>query len=478
MTRTGWIDIVPLILLAATAVGVMLSIAVRRNLLVSAVMTFAGLVAAFATLPIVAAQSDRQATPLLLMDNFALFYIGLLLATGLALVLLSYRYLRTHYGNQEEYWILLVLATLGSAVLVASVHFASFFLGLEILSISLYSLIGYNRVSEVGVEAAVKYLVLAAASTAFLLFGMALVYGQIGSMEFAQIASARGALDDGQHVFFIAGLGLMVVGIGYKLAVVPFHMWAPDVYQGASAPVTTLIATVSKGGMFALLLRLFTQIDFRTDDSLFWVFSVVAIASMLAGNLLALLQNNVKRILAYSSIAHFGYLLVAFVASGDLRVTAVTFYLIAYFVATVGAFGVITVLSHIDRDADHIDDFRGLFWSRPVLASIFAGMLLSLAGIPLTGGFVGKFYLVAAGAQSSLWALIIILVATSVIGLFYYIRIIVAMYLHSPEEGRPAATTGFASSTEGVVLVASSALALFLGIYPAALVHIIPSAIR
>jgi NADH-quinone oxidoreductase subunit N len=412
------------------------------------------------------------------MDNFALFYIGLLLATGLALVLLSYRYLRTHYGNQEEYWILLVLATLGSAVLVASVHFASFFLGLEILSISLYSLIGYNRVSEVGVEAAVKYLVLAAASTAFLLFGMALVYGQIGSMEFAQIASARGALDDGQRVFFIAGLGLMVVGIGYKLAVVPFHMWAPDVYQGASAPVTTLIATVSKGGMFALLLRLFTQIDFRTDDSLFWVFSVVAIASMLAGNLLALLQNNVKRILAYSSIAHFGYLLVAFVASGDLRVTAVTFYLIAYFVATVGAFGVITVLSHIDRDADHIDDFRGLFWSRPVLASIFAGMLLSLAGIPLTGGFVGKFYLVAAGAQSSLWALIIILVATSVIGLFYYIRIIVAMYLHSPEEGRPAATTGFASSTEGVVLVASSALALFLGIYPAALVHIIPSAIR
>jgi NADH-quinone oxidoreductase subunit N len=478
MTRTGWIDILPLIVLAATPVAVMLAIAVRRNYFVSTAITFGGLVAAFVMLPVVSAQSDRQATALLLMDNFALFYMGLLFAAGLTLVLLSYRYLKAHPGNHEEYWILLLLATLGSAVLVASVHFASFFLGLEILSISLYTLIGYNRMSAIGVEAAIKYLVLAAASTAFLLFGMALVYGEIGSMEFAQIASARGALDDGQRVFFLSGLGLMTVGIGYKLAVVPFHMWAPDVYQGAPAPVTTLIATISKGGMFALLLRFFTQIDFRADDSLFWVFSVVAIASMVGGNLLALLQDNIKRILAYSSIAHFGYLLVAFLAAGDLAVTAVTFYLIVYFVATTGAFGVITVLSGPDRDADHIDDYRGLFWSRPLLASVLTGMLLSLAGIPLTGGFIGKFYLVAAGAQTSLWALIIILVATSVIALFYYLRIIVAMYLHPSEERRDVSVPGVASPTEGFVLLTASVLAVWLGIYPAALLHIIPAAIR
>ena len=478
MTRTGWIDILPLIVLAATPVAVMLAVAVRRNYLVSTTITFVGLVAAFVMLPVVSAQGDRRATPLILMDNFALFYMGLLFAAALALVLLSYRYLRDHPGNRDEYWILLLLATLGSAVLVASVHFASLFLGLEILSISLYALIGYNRMSAIGVEAAIKYLVLAAASTAFLLFGMALVYGEIGSMEFAQIAATRGALDDTRRLFFLSGLGLMTVGIGYKLAVVPFHMWAPDVYQGAPAPVTNLIATVSKAGMFAVLLRFFTQLNFRTDDSLFWIFSVVAISSMFIGNLLALLQDNIKRILAYSSIAHFGYLLVAFVAAGDLAVTAVTFYLIAYFVATTGAFGVITVLSGPDRDADRIDDYRGLFWTRPLLASVLTGMLLSLAGIPLTGGFIGKFYLVLAGAQTSLWALIIILVATSVIGLFYYLRIIVAMYLRPSEEVREVSTPSIASPTEGFVLLTASVLAVWLGIYPAALFHIIPSAIR
>jgi NADH-quinone oxidoreductase subunit N len=297
-------------------------------------------------------------------------------------------------------------------------------------------------------------------------------------MEFAQIASLRDALDDSQRVFFLSGLGLMGVGIGYKLAVVPFHMWAPDVYQGAPAPVTALIATISKGGVFAILLRFFTQIDFRADDSLFWIFSVIAIASMLAGNLLALLQNNVKRILAYSSIAHFGYLLVAFVAGGDLRVTAVTFYLIAYFVATAGAFGVITVLSGPERDADRIDDYRGLFWKRPWLAGIFAGMLLSLAGIPLTGGFIGKFYLVAAGAQSSLWALIIILVSGSVMSLFYYLRIIVAMYMRPVEEGEATPAPGFVPFSEGFVLLATGLLALWLGIYPAPLVHIIPKLVH
>jgi NADH-quinone oxidoreductase subunit N len=478
MTRSGWIDVLPLILLAATPVAVMLAVAVRRSYVVSTAITFGGLVLAFVMLPVVTSQSDRQATPLFLVDNFALFYMGLLFAAALVLVILSYRYLKEHPGNLEEYWILLLLATLGSSVLVASVHFASFFLGLEILSISLYALIGYNRASAIGVEAAVKYLVLAAASTAFLLFGMALVYAEIGSMEFAQIASLRDALDDSQRVFFLSGLGLMGVGIGYKLAVVPFHMWAPDVYQGAPAPVTALIATISKGGVFAILLRFFTQIDFRADDSLFWIFSVIAIASMLAGNLLALLHNNVKRILAYSSIAHFGYLLVAFVAGGDLRVTAVTFYLIAYFVATAGAFGVITVLSGPERDADRIDDYRGLFWKRPWLAGIFAGMLLSLAGIPLTGGFIGKFYLVAAGAQSSLWALIIILVSGSVMSLFYYLRIIVAMYMRPVEEGEATPAPGFVPFSEGFVLLATGLLALWLGIYPAPLVHIIPKLVH
>jgi NADH-quinone oxidoreductase subunit N len=477
MTRAGWIDILPLIVLAATPIAVMAVVAIRRNYLMTTAITFVGMAVSLALLPVVTTQDNRQATPLFFVDNFALFYIGVLLAAALVIVILSYRYLKEHPGNLEEYWMLLLLATLGSSVMAASVHFASFFLGLEILSVSLYGLVGYHRASKIGAEAAVKYLVLAAASTAFLLFGMALVYSEIGSMEFSQIAALRGSLDDGANVLFLSGLAMIGVGIGYKLAVVPFHMWAPDVYQGAPVPVTTLIATVSKGGVFAVFLRFFTQIDFRADSSLFWVFSVVAIASMFAGNLLALLQNNVKRILAYSSISHFGYLLVAFLASGDLRVTAVTFYLIVYFVANIGAFGVVTALSTPERDADRIDDFRGLFWTRPLLATTMMAMLLSLAGIPLTGGFIGKFYLVAAGAQSSLWALIVILVLTSIIGLFYYIRIIVAMFMQPEEEAEAPRLPVLLPPTEGFVLLMASVMALWLGVYPAALVHIIPSII-
>ena len=478
MSRTEIVVILPLIVLAAAPVAIMLTITVRRSYEVSAALAFLGLAVALALLPVASTQGNRQSTMLLLMDNYALFYMGLLFATALVLVLLSYRYLKVHSGNHEEFWMLLLLATLGSAVMVASVHFASFFLGLEVLSISLYALIGYHRTSAIGAEAAVKYLVLAAVSTAFLLFGMALVYAETGSMEFGQIAAARGGLGDPERVVFLAGMGLMVVGIGYKLAVVPFHMWAPDVYEGAPVPVTALIATVSKGGMFAVLLRLFTQIGFRADDELFWLFTAVAIASMFAGNLLALLQNNVKRILAYSSIAHLGYLLTAFLASGSLAVTAVTFYFIAYFVASVGSFGVMTVLSGPDRDADQIEDYRGLFWTRPWLAGVFTIMLLSMAGMPLTAGFVGKFYLVAAGAQSSLWALVMILVATSVIGLFYYLRIIVAMYSQPSEEEGGAGFPALPSPSETVVLAMATALSVWLGVYPSALIHIIPSAIR
>jgi NADH-quinone oxidoreductase subunit N len=477
MTRSELVAILPLIVLAATPVAVMLAIAVRRQYQVCAALTFLGLALAFAMLPVSATQSDRQSTPLFIFDDYALFYMGLLFATAAVLALLSYEYLRERAGEREEFWILLLLATLGSSVLVASRHFASFFLGLEILSISLYALIGYRRTSQVCIEAAVKYLVLAAVSTAFLLFGMALVYAEIGSMEFAQIASLRGDLGDSEQVFFIAGLAMMVVGAGYKLAVVPFHMWAADVYQGAPAPVTALVATVSKAGMFAILLRFFTQIDFHADDALFWIFSAVAIASMLAGNLLALLQDNVKRILAYSSIAHFGYLLTAFLASGSLAVTAVTFYLVVYFVAAVGAFGVVTVLSGPRRDADSIEDYRGLFWSRPWLAGVLTVMLLSLAGIPLTAGFVGKFFLVAAGAQSALWGLILILVITSVIGLFYYVRIIVAMYSQAPEEKALVAPRALAPS-ETVVLAVAASLAVWLGVYPSPLLRVIEALVK
>jgi NADH-quinone oxidoreductase subunit N len=270
----------------------------------------------------------------------------------------------------------------------------------------------------------------------------------------------------------LTGMGMLVVGIGFKLAVVPFHMWTPDIYEGAPAPVTAFVATVSKGSMFALLLRFFTPLDIHAYNPLFVVFALIAIASMLVGNLLALLQNNVKRILAYSSIAHLGYLLVAFLAGGSLAVTAVTFYVVAYFVAMLGAFGTVSVLSGCDRDADRVADYRGLFWRRPWLAGIFTSTLLSLAGIPLTAGFVGKFYLVAAGVGSALWPLVIILVVTSAVGLFYYLRLVAAMYMQPPREEVSVVASSL-SLAGSLVLAALMLLLVWLGVYPAPFIDMI-----
>jgi NADH-quinone oxidoreductase subunit N len=354
-------------------------------------------------------------------------------------------------------------------VLAASSHFVSFFIGLEILSVSLYTLIAYTR-NELNIEAGVKYLVLAAASSAFLLFGIALLYGETGTMDLSLMASGAGAqgINNGM---LLTGLALVLTGVGFKLAVAPFHMWTPDVYEGAPAPVTAFIATVSKGGVFALLLRYFIQIDVHAYPSLFRAVAFIAVVSMFAGNLLALLQNNVKRILAYSSIAHLGYLLVAFLAGGVMRVAAVTFYLVAYFITTLGAFGVITVLSGKERDADAMDDYRGLSRRRPWLALIFSAMLFSLAGIPLTAGFIGKFYIVAAGAGSALWPLVITLVVNSAIGLYYYLRIIVAVYAQpAEEEGSPVSPL---SLTGTLVLAVLTILLLWLGVYPEPLMEMI-----
>jgi NADH-quinone oxidoreductase subunit N len=469
--------LLPFIVLSVTIVVVMLGIAFYRDHLLAAFLALLGLLAAFLTIFIALPSLPRQVTPLLIIDKYAYFYIGLILAATFAVGLLAYSYLEKHKGYREEFYILLLLAALGSTVLVASNHFVSFFLGLEILSVSLYSLIAYLRGREQSFEAGIKYLVLAAASAAFLLFGIALIYADQGTMEFDRIVWTQ-TITGGVALsgLLLAGLAMILVGIGFKLAVVPFHLWTPDVYEGAPAPVTAFVATVSKGGMFALLLRLFSQVNIAGQPSLFVVFGIMAVASMLIGNLLALLQTNIKRVLAYSSIAHLGYLLVAFMASGSLGATAITLYLATYFATTLGAFGVVTVLSGRDRDADAVDDYRGLFWRRPWLALVMTVAMLSLAGIPLTAGFIGKFYVLTAGVGSALWWLVIILVVSSTIGLYYYLRIIVAMFLQPTDE--PEAVPVQAVTLSGAAALAVLLVAMFwLGVYPTPLLEIIRSAI-
>ena len=455
--------LLPLILLAGTANVVMLAIAFKRNHALAAGLTLAGLAAAFLSLFAASPLAPRQVTSLLLVDQYALFYMGLIIISAAAVAVLSYEYLEKRDGRREELYLLLVLATLGCAALVASSHFVSFLLALEILSISLYAMIAYLQDQKLALEAGIKYLILASASAAFLLFGAALIYADTGTMSFSRLgANAPGSL-------LLSGIVLTITGIGFKLAVVPFHLWTPDVYEGASAPVGAFVATTSKGAMVALVLRYFSFSGTLEYRPVFLVFSVIAIASMCAGNFLALRQRNVKRILAYSSIAHFGYILVAVLAGRAMATQAVSFYLVAYFATILVSFGCVAVLSNSERDADDLEDYRGLFWRHPVIAGVFTAALLSLAGIPATMGFLGKFYVLAAGASVAAWALILVLVLTSVAGLFYYLRIVVALY-SAPPEPAPVQTV---SPRGAFVVVVLAVLLIYFGVYPSPLLNLI-----
>src|SRR5262245_32938564 len=473
MTNEDLIALSPLLTIAAATVALMLVIAIHRDARVALLCSLAGIALGFAMLPVASSRAPRQVTPLLILDKYALFYLGLLFITAFVVALLAYGYWGKLKGQSEEFYLALLLATTGGAALVMSNHFASFFLGLELLSVSLYVLIAYPRERERSVEAGIKYLILAAASAAFLLFGMALVYAELGTMEFARMAAGMMGGDVRRELLF-TGQAMIFVGVGFKLAVAPFHIWAPDVYEGAPAPVTAFVATVSKGAVLALLVRYFANLGVEVFQTFFPALAVIAIASMFVGNLLALAQNNVKRILAYSSIAHLGYLLVAFLAGGRLGATAVAFYLVAYFVTNLIAFGVVTVLSG-RREADELEDYRGLFWRRPWPATIFLTALLSLGGIPLTAGFMGKFYILMAGVGSALWLLAIILVVNTMISFYYYLRVAFMMFRDAPE-GEAAPVAAPSLSFMGAATLAVLALLLvWIGVYPGPLVHTIQS---
>jgi NADH-quinone oxidoreductase subunit N len=473
MTSNDFFALTPLLILAGSSVLIMLLIAIKlshRSIQISSLLLF---LISFSSLFHIQKILPYRIEPLLVIDDFSVFIMGLIIFSSLVVNIISYIYFEEKEESPKEYYVLLFLCTLGACVLATSKHFASLFLGLEILTVGLYALIAYFRGRHHSIEAGIKYLILAAFSSAFLLFGMALIYFQTGTLEFSAIARSLSP-HTSLPPLFLTGFGLMLVGIGFKLAVVPFHMWTADVYQGAPTPVTAFIATASKGGVFAVLMRFFITINGFKYQTVIFVFICIAIASMIIGNLLALQQKNVKRILAYSSIAHLGYLLVAFIPGGIMSVQAVSFYLVAYFVTTLSAFGVITVLSNKEKDLENINNFKALFWDHPVLACIFSAALLSLAGIPLTAGFIGKFYILAAGMNRDFWALALVLVVSSVFGLYYYLRIITTMFSGqqntSPQKNLAHPVFYLISS---IVLCTLTLLVIWFGVYPSSLMQLI-----
>jgi NADH-quinone oxidoreductase subunit N len=467
MTETDFLCLSPFIILAIAPIVIMIVISVLRNYKVVfgfSVLSFsAALLSIFFIIPSV----PHAIEPLFIIDNYSLFFLGIIIISTLLVTLLSYGYIRQLEGVREEYYIVLFISTLGAVLLAVANHFVLFFLGIETLSISLYILIAFQRSKSNSIEAGIKYLILASVSSAFLLFGMALIYTALGTMQFVSIVHALGT--GGQlSSLVISGFGMMMVGIGFKLALVPFHMWTPDVYEGAPAPVSAYIATASKVAVMAVLIRLFFTIRGFDNHYLFIAISGVAILSMLVGNILALRQKNIKRLLGYSSIANMGYLIIILLTGSSRGIQASIFYLISYFFTTLGAFGVISLLSTSEYEAEKIEDYKGLFWKRPWIAIVFTLALLSLAGIPVTAGFIAKFYVILAGLNAGLLVLIISLIINSVIGLYYYLRIITTLFSAAGDNTLPELTL-----TGNITLAVTGIGILVLGVYPGWLIDII-----
>src|SRR5438445_3862187 len=419
--------------------------------------------------PGIAAQPVLQ--NMVITDQYAWFFNIVFLIGALLSVLLSVDYLEREGISHGEYYALLMLSTVGMMIMGAAMDLIIVFLGLEVLSISLYILAGYARDSRVSEEAGLKYFLLGAFASAFFLYGVALVYGATQSTNLIKIASEVKA--GGVNPLLLAGAAMLVVGFGFKVAVVPFHVWTPDVYEGAPTSVTAFMSVGAKAAGFAAFLRVFSMALPGLHEESARVVAILAALTMVVGNFIAVLQQNIKRILAYSSIAHAGYIMVGMVAvihpasaaNRNEAIAAVLFYTLAYTVTNLGAFAVVLAFRRQGEEVLELDDYAGLGLKYPALGAAMTLFMISLAGLPPTAGFLGKLYLFRAALGAGRTGLVIVGVLTSVVSVYYYLAVIVRMYMTTPSpaaaetEARPAGHLSLA-------LALTAALTLLLGIVP------------
>ncbi|HZI94959.1 MAG TPA: NADH-quinone oxidoreductase subunit N [Patescibacteria group bacterium] len=403
------------------------------------------------------------------MDRFALCFHFIFLATAALTMLLSIPSLSERHGDSAEYYALVLFATSGMLLMSATTNLLVLFLGLEILSLPLYILVGFTRWQDRSLEASMKYFLLGAFSTGFTIYGMALMYGATGTLDLSRMAAT------GPSPILMLGFGLTLVGFLFKIAAFPFHYWLPDVYQGAPTSVTAFMIAGTKAAAFAAILRIVTAPVFWDGPlTLEWTRLLTALSAltMTAGNAVALVQNNLKRMLAYSSIAHAGYLLIAVVARSTDGVSSVVFYLAAYLLMNIGAFAVVMVVDRSrggEGEGDFIASYQGLGRRHPALAAAMTVFMLSLTGVPLTGGFVGKFYIFRAAIDSNMYGLAVVGLLNSVVAAAYYLNVVLNMYMKEPVSEPPKVAT---PALLGLGITLSVAGVLYLGIFPARLLEI------
>ncbi len=428
--------------------------------------------------------SAHQVTALFTCDGYGLLYTSLILIISIVVASLAYQWFVQELVEHGLFYIILLFMALGGVTLVYASHLMSFFLGVELLSIPFVGLIGYQYIQTHALEAAIKYMILSAIASSFLLMGIAFYYATTGELTFSGLSYQLSTMTY-QSTLLLIGICLILVGIGFKLSLVPFQLWLPDVYQGAPTVVALLLSTVGKVAVFCAIARLFLLAPIVNNETIRIILVIMAFCSILWGNLFALMQSSLKRLLAYSSIAHFGYLLLALIAVQYqvLALETIGVYLIGYILANICVLGVISLESHSNELQDHENevDLSGLFWRRPVLALAMGIGLLSLAGAPLTAGFVGRFLLILLGVTAELWWLIAAVVIGSALGLYFYARLILNLYIKPINDEQLNYNPDIRLKWQDIkiselLIVLATVLTILCGVYPKWLFNLVSMA--
>lgn len=474
----GLLPYAPIIAVVITVLLVMIAITIKRSHVVTGTISVIGLnVGLFTLLGQMLGIIDSGtmmpvAEQLFVVDNFAQFNMVVIFICALACCTLSYAYLTELKDNKDELYLLMLLSTAGALLMVSAQHLAAFFVSLELLSVPLYGLLAYTFMRERSLESGLKYLVLSAAASATLLMGMAFIYAEVGTLSFKAISLVL--VNAFESPLLILGTTLMLFGIAFKLSAAPFHMWTPDVYEGAPAPIATYLASVSKVAMMALAVRFLIDTSLLALPSVQMLIMVMATLSILAGNLLAIRQTNLKRLLGYSSIAHMGYVLVVIVSIGSAADSITSMYMAVYAFTSIGAFGIVTLMSspyRLSGEAGELVHYQGLFWRRPVLTAVMTIMMLSLAGIPLTAGFITKMFAILAAVQGTNWFLAGMIVLGSAVGLFYYLRVMLTLFKRPKEFIEFDVAGQWGIRMGGLMVIAVTAIIIILGVLPNSLIE-------
>ena len=430
-----------------------------------------GLLAAAAANGWLLTLEEASAVGPIALDSFRVYSNFLFLAAALLFIPLSWRYLGEERMRHGEVFVLVLLSTVGMMFFAGTRDLMLIFLGLELMSVAVYVLTAVNRRDRRSAEAGLKYFLLGAFSSAFFVFGIALVYGGAGSVNLTVIQSAIGIDGLGANLLLEAGMALMLVGFGFKVAAVPFHMWTPDAYEGAPAPVTAFMAAAVKAAAFAAFLRVFLTGFIGLYETWFALVAILAFVTMIAANLIALSEDSVKRMLAYSSIAHAGYLLVAVAAANELGVASFLYYLVVYTLMTMGAFAVVYLVAQRHELRAGLAEYGGLGWKLPLVGVTMTVFLLSLAGVPPTGGFWGKFAILRAAVERDKVWLAVTLVLTSLVSYYYYLRVAWYMWFREPDEAVAERQIEVPRGVQAV-LVAAAVAVLLLGIFPGDMIEL------